>query len=108
MASYSARGTVSVRPFVTVEGVTAEGQQTPVRSQDQWRRLQVLVVALCFLLNMLDGMDVLILSISLRRFRRTGMSRLTGWGCCSVPGWRAWPAAACGWPRWPTVSDAAA
>lgn len=62
MASYSARGTVSVRPYVTVEGATVEGQPTPVRSQDQWRRLQVLVVAMCFLLNMLDGMDVLILS----------------------------------------------
>jgi MFS family permease len=57
MVSYSASGTVSVRPYVTVEGQP----KTPA-SDGQWRRLQVLVVALCFLLNMLDGMDVLILS----------------------------------------------
>lgn len=57
MVSYSASGTVSVRPYVTVEGQN----QTPA-SDGRWRRLQVLVVALCFLLNMLDGMDVLILS----------------------------------------------
>ncbi|HZU63965.1 MAG TPA: MFS transporter [Novosphingobium sp.] len=56
MASFSASGTVSVRPFVTVEG-----QQAPARD-GRWSRLQVLVVALCFVLNMLDGMDVLILS----------------------------------------------
>lgn len=57
MVSYSASGTVSVRPYVTAEdkpGLSA--------SQNHWHRLQVLVVALCFLLNMLDGMDVLILS----------------------------------------------
>jgi benzoate transport len=56
MVSYSASGTVSVRPYVTVDGQPDRG------ASGQWRRLQVLVVGLCFLLNMLDGMDVLILS----------------------------------------------
>ncbi|HWU03888.1 MAG TPA: MFS transporter [Novosphingobium sp.] len=57
MVSYSPSGTVSVRPYVTVEG-----QPQPAERPEGWRALQVLVVAVCFLLNMLDGMDVLILS----------------------------------------------
>ncbi|WP_260925828.1 MFS transporter [Novosphingobium sp. 9] len=55
MATYSPAGTVSVRPYVTVD--EAAQQRT-----DGWSRLQILVVAICFILNMLDGMDVLILS----------------------------------------------
>lgn len=55
MASYSAAGSVSVRPYVTV-GESAS------QNVDGWTARQVLVVAICFLLNMLDGMDVLILS----------------------------------------------
>lgn len=56
MASYSATGTVSVRPYVTVD-TPADGD-----AQAQWTARQILVVAICFILNMLDGMDVLILS----------------------------------------------
>ena len=56
MATYSAAGSVSVRPYVTVSG-------KPVASDaDGWTARQILVVAVCFVLNMLDGMDVLILS----------------------------------------------
>ena len=57
MASYSATGSVSVRPYVTVDG-----QAAPVASDSLWTARQILVVAICFILNMLDGMDVLILS----------------------------------------------
>lgn len=56
MASYSASGTVSVRPYVTVDNVSARP------SDSNWTARQILVVATCFILNMLDGMDVLILS----------------------------------------------
>lgn len=55
MATYSAAGSVSVRPYVTVSGkATADSEG--------WSPRQILVVAICFMLNMLDGMDVLILS----------------------------------------------
>ncbi|RYM13873.1 MFS transporter [Sphingobium cupriresistens] len=60
MASYSASGTVSVRPYVTVDNPA-----TPISalaSDSVWTARQILVVATCFILNMLDGMDVLILS----------------------------------------------
>ena len=56
MASYSPNGTVSVRPHVIVTREAAE------RSTDGWTGRQLLVLAICFILNMLDGMDVLILS----------------------------------------------
>lgn len=56
MASYSPTGTVSVRPYVTVESAA------PTASDSTWTARQILVVAICFILNMLDGMDVLILS----------------------------------------------
>ncbi|WP_375195621.1 MFS transporter [Sphingobium sp.] len=56
MASYSATGSVSVRPYVTVDS----GNPSPLESS--WTARQILVVAICFILNMLDGMDVLILS----------------------------------------------
>jgi benzoate transport len=56
MASYSATGSVSVRPYVTVES----GNPPPLESS--WTARQILVVSICFILNMLDGMDVLILS----------------------------------------------
>lgn len=56
MASYSASGTVSVRPYVTVDSHAAP------TSDGGWTARQILVVATCFILNMLDGMDVLILS----------------------------------------------
>ncbi|MEE4452970.1 MFS transporter [Novosphingobium resinovorum] len=64
MASYSAAGSVSVRPYVTVNGQPANAQTAPnpELGEDRWSTRQVLVVAICFLLNMLDGMDVLILS----------------------------------------------
>jgi len=55
MATYSAAGSVSVRPYVTVSGSTAP-------NAERWTARQILVVAVCFVLNMLDGMDVLILS----------------------------------------------
>ncbi|GAB7552472.1 MFS transporter [Novosphingobium sp. 11B] len=60
MASYSAAGSVSVRPYVTVNGQPADAKVT--HGEDNWSARQVLIVAICFLLNMLDGMDVLILS----------------------------------------------
>ncbi|OAN52699.1 MFS transporter [Sphingobium sp. TCM1] len=56
MASYSATGSVSVRPYVTVDSAPSHG------SDSSWTGRQILVVAICFILNMLDGMDVLILS----------------------------------------------
>ncbi|MDF0543795.1 MFS transporter [Sphingobium sp. H39-3-25] len=56
MASYSSSGTVSVRPYVTVDD-----SATPP-SDSHWTARQLLVVGICFVLNMLDGMDVLILS----------------------------------------------
>ncbi|WP_395397190.1 MFS transporter [Novosphingobium sp. BL-8A] len=56
MATYSAAGSVSVRPYVTVSGKPAAS------GADGWSMRQILVVAICFVLNMLDGMDVLILS----------------------------------------------
>lgn len=56
MASYSARGTVSVRPYVTV------GPDAPVDDEARWTLRQASVVGICFLINMLDGMDVLIMS----------------------------------------------
>ncbi|WP_298400233.1 MFS transporter [Sphingobium sp.] len=56
MASYSPTGTVSVRPYVTVDNAP------PHASESHWTAHQILVVAICFILNMLDGMDVLILS----------------------------------------------
>jgi benzoate transport len=56
MASYSPTGTVSVRPYVTVDNAV------PPASDSRWTARQILVVATCFILNMLDGMDVLILS----------------------------------------------
>ncbi|MFC3443567.1 MFS transporter [Sphingobium rhizovicinum] len=56
MASYSPTGTVSVRPYVTVDNAA------PPASGSRWTARQILVVAICFILNMLDGMDVLILS----------------------------------------------
>jgi benzoate transport len=56
MASYSPAGTVSVRPYVTVNN------PSPAPSDANWSARQILVVAICFILNMLDGMDVLILS----------------------------------------------
>jgi benzoate transport len=55
MATYSAAGSVSVRPYVTVSGRTEP-------DAERWSARQILVVAVCFVLNMLDGMDVLILS----------------------------------------------
>lgn len=55
MATYSAAGSVSVRPYVTVSDKTE-------RDAELWTARQILVVAICFVLNMLDGMDVLILS----------------------------------------------
>lgn len=60
MATYSTSGTVSVRPYVTVDSQT--GSSTAPASDSQWTARQILVVATCFILNMLDGMDVLILS----------------------------------------------
>jgi benzoate transport len=65
MASYSASGTVSVRPYVTVNSATAStatGTAAGTASGGSWTARQILVVATCFILNMLDGMDVLILS----------------------------------------------
>lgn len=60
MASYSASGTVSVRPYVTVDSaVPSAGDGT---GHGNWTTRQILIVAICFVLNMLDGMDVLILS----------------------------------------------
>lgn len=55
MATYSARGTTSVRPYVTVH----EAGDAPAAG---WTPRQILVVAICFAINMIDGMDVLILS----------------------------------------------
>ncbi|WP_404477856.1 MFS transporter [Novosphingobium sp. BL-52-GroH] len=60
MASYSAAGSVSVRPYVTVTERGTGGGTT--HGGDSWTLRQMLIVAICFLLNMLDGMDVLILS----------------------------------------------
>lgn len=60
MAHYSAAGSVSVRPYVTVQGQSTDGK--PARCDDHWSVRQIVIVAICFLLNMLDGMDVLILS----------------------------------------------
>ncbi|MFT3997264.1 MAG: MFS transporter [Asticcacaulis sp.] len=57
MDDFSPRGTVSVAPYVTVAKdaeILADG--------GGWRPQQILVVALCFALNMLDGMDILIMS----------------------------------------------
>jgi hypothetical protein len=99
MVSYSASGTVSVRPYVTVEGQP----KTPA-SDGQWRRLQVLVVALCFLLNMLDGMDVLILSYIAPALSADWHVTPDRLACCSAQVWRAWRRAACGWRRWRTGS----
>ncbi|MFE0754882.1 MFS transporter [Inquilinus sp. NPDC058860] len=57
MGGFSARGSVSVAPYVTVrEGAPG------ARQERGWSAQQALVVALCFVINMLDGMDVLILS----------------------------------------------
>ncbi len=55
MATYSSAGSVSVRPYVTVDSKAEP-------DGDNWTARQIVVVAICFLLNMLDGMDVLILS----------------------------------------------
>lgn len=60
MARYSAAGTVSVRPYVTVSGTPAIAGSA--QGHDGWTARQIGVVAICFMLNMLDGMDVLILS----------------------------------------------
>lgn len=60
MVSYSAAGSVSVRPYVTVSGAAANAGDT--HDGAGWTSRQILVVAICFMLNMLDGMDVLILS----------------------------------------------
>jgi benzoate transport len=60
MASYSASGSVSVRPYVTVQGQSSSVKE--LSGDDRWSARQVLIVAICFMLNMLDGMDVLILS----------------------------------------------
>ncbi|MFT4076082.1 MAG: shikimate dehydrogenase [Asticcacaulis sp.] len=57
MADFSTRGSVSVAPYVTVGKDAAA-----IESGLGWLPQQALVVAICFLLNMLDGMDVLILS----------------------------------------------
>jgi benzoate transport len=59
MASYSTAGSVSVHPHVTV-GATVGA--TTAQPGQGWTGRQLLVVAICFILNMLDGMDVLILS----------------------------------------------
>jgi benzoate transport len=58
MATYSARGSTSVRPYVTVR------EQPDASGGDDagWTPRQLLVVAICFAINMIDGMDVLILS----------------------------------------------
>lgn len=56
MTTYSARGTVSVRPYVTVDPVAATDDE------GRWSARQISVVGICFLINMLDGMDVLIMS----------------------------------------------
>jgi hypothetical protein len=60
MVSYSAAGSVSVRPYVTVTGAAANAGEA--HDGAGWTSRQILVVAICFMLNMLDGMDVLILS----------------------------------------------
>lgn len=56
MATYSARGTTSVRPYVTIRDQDDRGDATG------WTPRQILVVVVCFAINMIDGMDVLILS----------------------------------------------
>jgi benzoate transport len=58
MATYSARGSTSVRPYVTVRAP----QDPSAADQAGWTPRQLLVVAVCFAINMIDGMDVLILS----------------------------------------------
>jgi benzoate transport len=59
MASYSTAGSVSVHPHVTVSATVGATTAQPGQG---WTGRQLLVVAICFILNMLDGMDVLILS----------------------------------------------
>lgn len=55
MATYSARGSTSVRPYVVVRNPAEDNSAG-------WTPRQLLVVAICFAINMIDGMDVLILS----------------------------------------------
>lgn len=56
MASHSATGNISGRSYATI------GDGALPVSDAHWTARQILVVAICFILNMLDGMDVLILS----------------------------------------------
>lgn len=43
-------------------GNPADGETLRAAGEDKWQPLQILTVALCFLLNMLDGADLLVMS----------------------------------------------
>jgi hypothetical protein len=53
------------------------------------------VVALCFAVNMVDGMDVTILSYVAPALQQSWAIDADTMGTCSVPGCSAWRSAAC-------------
>ncbi|MFD2783770.1 hypothetical protein ACFS32_25150 [Novosphingobium pokkalii] len=84
--------------------ITASAGTSPA----QWTRTGLAIVALCFAINMADGIDVTILSFIAPGFRQTGASAPIPWACCSAPAWSAWRSAAWASRRWPTGWGAAA
>ncbi|MFD2137297.1 hypothetical protein ACFSLT_22865 [Novosphingobium resinovorum] len=105
MASYSASGSVSVRPYVTVQGQSSSVKE--LSGDDRWSARQVLIVAICFMLNMLDGMDVLILSYIAPALSVDWRISPESLGVVFSASLAGMAAAACWWLRWPTGSGGA-
>lgn len=68
-------------------------------------RLQWSAIAVCVLLNVLDGFDVLVMSFTAAAVSAEWALSGSHWACCSARAWSAWPSARCSWRRWPTASD---
>jgi hypothetical protein len=58
-------------------------------------RFQWSVIALCMVLNMIDGFDVLVMAFTAWPCRRTGSSVAPSWVFCSAQACSAWRAVRC-------------
>ncbi|WP_378240428.1 hypothetical protein [Amycolatopsis speibonae] len=56
-------------------------------------RFQIRVVAICLVINLVDGFDVLVMPFA-----------APGWECCSAAAWWEWRSARPWSLRWPTAS----